>query len=361
MATKRGICPYCKNEYIHNSIFLVNPEAVNCFCGSNMHQITPKEAIDAYNNYILKAIEKADRLLEVTCDPVGAYAAYGEIIDIDDTVLHAYLGRVLCLLYMSKTRKSYLAEARVLLEKDSDTNGITHLVNSPMVFSFFRKIVTVIEEYIQAVKKVLTFRKYFYDTDCLALYFTHIHDALILEESIYDFSTEIQDKDNGAHDYDAFIKVLEEKIKEKERILFEYDFVTTDGLTYKYVKPTVNNHSSEIVLLTNPMVDTKTSRYRMATLSPNDKNRRYITDEIFKDYTKVIKARKGCIAWSIVFYFLSLASGICVYLFKDVFLYFILAIVGTAIFFILGTIFLILIITWGYQISEKRRKMGALQ
>ena len=358
MATKRGICPYCKNEYIHNSIFLVNPEAVNCFCGSNMHQITPKEAIDAYNNYITNAVKKADEILEITCNPAAAYDAYAEVIDIDDSIIHAYLGRILCLIYMSKTRKSYLDEAKTLLETDSEKPFFLHLVNAPIVFEYFRRMVRVIEEYLFAVKKVLTFKKYFYDLDCLSLYLRHVYDAYNLQKCIFDLACEIQKKDPDNHGYDAFLKFLENKIREKERAINDYDYVTTDGVTHKFVK--INyNHDAETVVLSKPLVDTKSSRYRMASLDKDNKKLRYIKDEIFKDYTDIIKARKVSIVFVIICTFVAVICGLGVYLFQDNFLFSILSIVGCAVTAIIAVILLVLVISWGSTINKKRKKMSA--
>ena len=358
MATRRGICPYCKNEYIHNSIFLVNPEASTCLCGSSIHQINPKEAIDAYLKYIQDSIKKADDLLEVTCDPYGAYDAYADIIDVDDTIVHAYLGRILCLIYMSKTRKSYLDEAKILLETDSEKAVFTYLVNAPVVIEFLRRIVRVIEEYLIAIKKVLTFKKYFYDEDCLKLYFKHVFDALNLDNEILSLSNEIRNKDLENHDYDAFIAYLEEKIRDKDRILNDYDFITIDGKTYKFYKMK-DDHSAEIVVLSKAIIDTKTSRYRMATLDPNNKKLRYIKDEIFRDYTKIIRNRKVAIVLGIISLVLAAIAGAGIYFFNDTFMYFIIAIAATAVFFILALISFVLVLTWGTEIHRKRRKMGA--
>lgn len=359
MATKRGICPYCKNANINNSIFLVNPEAVNCFCGSNMHQITPKEAIDAYNKYIKDAIKEADDLLEITCDPNGAYEAYADIIDIDDSFVHAYLGRILCLIYLSKTRKSYLDEARILLETDFEKPIFSYLVNAPIIFSFFRMIVRVTEEYMLAVKKALTFKKYFYDTDCLELYLKHFVSSLELDKTLLDFSYEIQKKDSENHEYDAFIKFLEDKIREKEKTLNDHEFITTDGMSYKFYKvDTLGN--AEAVILSKQPIDTKCSHYRMATLDKENKDLRYISDEIFKDYTKIIRARKIALVFMIIAYVLFALAGLFIYLFESRFTFFILSIVLAAILFITGTALLILILSWSGEINRKRRKMGAI-
>lgn len=358
MATRRGICPYCKNEYIHNSIFLVNPEAANCFCGTNMHQISPKDAIDAYVDYINKAVKKADDLLNITCNPNEAYDAYAAVIDVDDTILHAYLGRILCLLYMSKTRKSYFEEARALLEVDSEKSFFTHLVNSSLVFEFFKRMVNVVEEYLIAVKKVLTFRKYFYDEECLALYFTHISGALNFEKEIDEIATEISNKDTDNPLFNSFLNFLHEKMKEKERILYEYDFITTDGKTYKFVQMKADNNA-EIVVLSVPIVDTKTSKYRMATLNLEDKKLRHIKENIFRDYTKIIKARKASIFWCIFCLAISIAAGISIYFLLENFLYFIIAIVGCAVFLIISIILFVLIITWGIEITHKRKMVAS--
>ena len=355
MATKRGICPYCKINNIQHSIFLVNPEATTVFCGTNMHQLNPNEAINAYEAYIERMIKKADDTLNIVCNPFLAYQEYADVIEIDDSYIRPYLGRILCLVYMSKVRKSHLMDAKLLLEVGIEKN-LSKATDAPIVFNFLRKIVHVTEEYLAAVKKRLTFKQYFYDTDCLSLYLTHVKETKDLENGIFEAATSLKKK-YDSEKIDSFLNLMDEKISEKERILNEYEHITVNGKTYKYEMSLIGDRARIKEVVKRKIVDTKTSRYRMASLNPDDKSLRFIKDEVFKDYTQIIKARKRSVFWFIFFYLLAIASGVCIYLFKDNFPLFISFIVAAAFMFIMGTIFLSLNISWGTQINKKRRKL----
>lgn len=355
MATKRGICPYCRINNITHSIFLVNPEASSCFCGANTHRINPQQAIDTYEAYIEKMIKKADDTLNVVCNPSLAYQEYADVIEIDDTYIRPYLGRILCLVYMSKVRKSHLIDAKTLLEVGLQKN-FGKVDDSPVVFSHLRKITHVVEEYLNAVKRRLTFRIYYYDVDCLTLYLTHVAEARELENAIFEAVTSIKKKYQNEK-VDTFLNYLDEKIAEKERILGDYSYLTVEGKSYKFAACDAEFKASITEETKKGVVDTKTSRYRMASLNSDDKEKRFIKDEVFKDYTKTIKAKKRSIFWFIFFYVAAITFAVSIYILRDYFISFILAIVATLLLLILGTIFLILAISFSAQISQKRRKL----
>ena len=149
------------------------------------------------------------------------------------------------------------------------------------------------------------------------------------------------------------------EIREKEKFLNDYEFITTEGMTYKFYKiDTFGN--AEAVILSKPQVDTKCSHYRMATLDKENKNLRYIRDDIFKDYTKIIRARKIAIIFMIIAYTIAAIAGLCIYLLQNQFTFFILSIVLAAVLFVVGTTLLVLTLSWSGEINRKRRKMGAV-
>ncbi|MCR4912062.1 MAG: hypothetical protein K5925_06090 [Bacilli bacterium] len=354
MATKRGLCPYCKINNIQHSIFLVNPEASSVFCGTNMHQINPIVAIRNYEHYMEKMIAKADNTLNVVCNPYLAYQEYADVIEIDDSYIEPYLGRLLCLVYMSKVRSSHLIDAKLLLEVGIEKN-FTKISDAQLVFSFLRRIVKVTEEYLTAVRKRLTFRQFFYDTDCLKLYLTHVAEAKEFENVIYDATNVIKKKYENEK-INTFLNYLAEKISEKEMYLGDYEFITVAGITYKYDKTNLD-YSVEIKNCKKKTIDAKTSRYRMASLSPEAKNMRFIKDEVFKDYTSMIRAKKAAVVWFILFYIAFAACGACAYFFKDNFHLFIIFVAASGLLFVLGTVFLSLNISWSSQINKKKRKL----
>ena len=350
MATKRGMCPYCKSRHY----FLVNPEATVCFCG-NYHQMEPELAINTYENYVNNAVAKADDTLEVVCNPILAYKEYADVIEFDDSITKAYLGRILCLVYMSKVRKAHIDDARILLNTGTD-KYFKKPSDAPLIISYLRKTVRVVEDYLTAVNKRLTFRDYFYGLDCLTLYLTHVQEVIDFENEVLETALFVKKK-YESEKIDALLNFLDEKISSKERILKDYSHILVTGDYYKFNK-IEHDKTASVVQVPKKHIDTKTSRYRMASLDiAENKTKRYIKDEVFKDYTDTIRARKFSFFWFGLFYTLAAASGICIYAFKDDFTLTIVSILGLSVFFILGTIFLILNLFWGSLINKKKRKL----
>ncbi len=187
MATKKGLCPHCKTRRMDHRIFDVNPEASTCFCPVCMQEVEPKVAIDKYNNYIQKLLDKANNTLFVTCDPEVAYREYADVIELEPKNAYALLGRILCLIYMGKVRKSYLNEAYSLLEHTSYEG-----CNLKEYIAFIKKINFALDEYETVLKKKLTFKSYFYDIECLKLYWVHLYNVIKFKELLLAMVSELK-------------------------------------------------------------------------------------------------------------------------------------------------------------------------
>ena len=174
MATRKGICPYCNIPKIENRIFLVNPEASVCFCPNCMKEMDPALAINSYDSYLKNLLNIADESLYIKCDPALAYQDYGAIIEIDNTVTESYLGRLLCMAYMSKVRSNYLNEARALLS-DEVNEHFLKASELPKFIPFLKKMNRVLDDYEYVLTRRLSYRGlYFYDIACLSLYLKSI-------------------------------------------------------------------------------------------------------------------------------------------------------------------------------------------
>ena len=352
MATKRGMCPYCKN---HN-YFLVNPEAMSCFCGTNMHQISPAEAINKYNSYVDDLITKANDTLEVVGNSDLAYQEFADVIELDDSIIYAYLGRILCLIYMSKVRKSHINDARVLLETTAE-ESFRKTSDFPMVISFLRKIVKVTEEYLEGVYKKLSLKTYCYDKKCLKLYLTHVNEVKEFENSILEIVTSIKKKYSNEK-VDILLNLLDELITSKERLLNE-EHILAQGEHYKVSK--INpNCEVEIELIENKHTDTKLSRYRLSSLDSSNKKAKYIKDDVFKDYTAIIRSRKVVLAWFILFYIGTTFCGVSAFVFRANPVVFFTALGTGGALFVLGLIFMILYISWGVKIKKKKDRVESI-
>ena len=345
MATKKGLCPHCSPKRVERRIFPVNPGASTCFCPHCMKEIEPKVAIDGYRALINKMLLKADNSLFVTCDPVLAYSEYAEVIELEAKEAHALLGRILCLVYMGKVRKSYLSEALTLLENTSyEGCDIDE-------FAFFlKKIDFALDEYESVVVKRLTFRDYFYDVECLKLYWVHLAEIIKIKECIISISKEMK-KEHDSPQIEAMINLVESSIDHFKKIIHR-DTFTADGKCYSFTKLM---YGKAIISETDKKVNTKLYRYRLSTLDENEKGKKYIKDEVFKDYTHIVHMEKAFFSIAIMFYLIMGGFIAATVLLKEdpIYLYSFASSAGGS--FIIATVLYILHIVW--KLTLKKRKL----
>ena len=346
MATKKGLCPYCITHRVDRRIFPVNPEASTCFCPICMKEVEPKTAIEGYTDLINKMLLKADNSLFVTCDPVLAYSQYADVIELEPKEAHALLGRILCLVYMGKVRKSFLAEAYTLLEntpyQGCDIEEFT---------LFLKKINFALDEYESSLSKKLTFKSYFFDVDCLKLYWINLHDVIKMKELILSINKDIK-KGFKSQKVDVMINLLEHNIEEKKKVLHTDTYIC-NGTAYKFNKMMYGK--AVIDPSTKKKIDTHLTRYRLSTLNENEKHKRYIKDEIFKDYTRIVKSQKIALSFSIIFYLLTAGSAVTTFLFRDRTVFFYSFLAGAIVSFLAATILLIVHLYW--RAILKKRKL----
>ena len=347
MATKKGLCPYCKTQRLDRRIFPVNPEASTCFCPTCMKEMEPQLAIDGYKSLIENLLSEADKTLFVTCDPILAYQQYADIIEIEAKETHALLGRILCLIYMGKVRKSLIKEASTLLE--TVTYDITNIVD--YVF-FLKKIDFALNEYDEALLKKLTFKGYYFDVDCYKTYLVHLYEVIKMKELILDIFKEIKKKYSSQQNIET-IEEIERNIDEKKRILHLESYLA-NGMSFQYTKMT---NGKACVENTNHDIETHLYRYRLSTLNENDKKNRYITDEVFKDYTKVAHAKVVSLVFAIFAFVIALGfGGLAAWFNKDV-IYFYSFIASGGASLIISLILLILHLRWKRILNKRKLRI----
>ena len=343
MGTRKGLCLNCQTKRIDHRIFQVNPEASTCFCPMCMKEMEPKVAIDNYLKLIKDMLFKADNTLFVACDPVLAYQQYADVLELESNDAHALIGRVLCLIYMGKVRKSYLKEAHILLENTPFKGcDIDAFVN------FLKKINDSLDEYEHAITKKLTFKEHFYDIECLKLYWVHLYDIIQLKELTFSIFKQIERTYTTRHD-GVFINMLANNIDEKKKILSLERF-TTDGQGYIFTKVVNGKACVEKTENTQP---NRFVRFRLSTLDPNDKGKRLIKDEVFKDYTAVIRVQKISIFFWTFLYLLTIGAAVTAILFKEKQILFISLLAVSGVLFILST-FILLQSIYFHRLLKKR-------
>ena len=347
MASKKGLCPYCHTLRVDRRIFLVNPEASTCFCPTCMREMEPKLAISGYKKYIEEQLSVADKTLFVTCDPVLAYQQYADVIELEPREAHALLGRILCLIYMGRVRKSYLKEALTLLEATS-YEGCS--IND---FAFFlKKINFALDEYEAALQKKLTFRGFYYDADCLKLYYAHYSDIILLKELLLEIVENIKKKYTSQQN-EVLLNLLKHNLDEKRRIL-KQEVYTADGVSYKFSK--ITNGVVELTK-TNHDVENRFSSHHLATLDDSNKKQKHIKDEIFKDYTRIAKSKKASLVFFIMFLIVAAGFGAAAYFFKDDQWFFYSFIGAGSLSFIISILNLVFFINWKHLLNKRKLRI----
>ena len=351
MATKRAICPFCNLNRIPKRFFPVNPDAAVVYCPNCLKEMTPAQAIKTYTDAIDVMVKKADETLFVGCDPVLAYQQYADVLEVEPNA-HAYLGRMVCMLYLSKVRKSYIAEVGILLDEEIDSY-FHRAPEIPNLVSFLKRINRIVDEYEYAVHKKLTFRNYFYDIPCLELYLTHVNEVLAFKTAVLNECNFIRKKYNN-EEVEVLINLLENSIKEKTYVLKNEKHVTVDGKSHVFEEANKVGIIKTKTLTTKP-IDTRMSRFRMASLDINNKKCRYITNIVFKDYSKMIKSSHTSFIFMFLFLILGLISLGLGFYFKDIqFFGFLAGIIFAGVNLILTLVMLGIHISLTNQVKKRR-------
>ena len=347
MATKNGVCPYCQFNRLDRRIFPVNPDASTVFCPYCMRELNPTEAINSYNEIIKKMLDKADGTLFVACDPVLAYKQYAEVLEVEQKNPKALLGRILCLIYTSRIKRSYLVEASDLL------NEITYKGNDEVTtyVGFLKNINFALDEYDSALSKKLSFKGQYYDEECLKLYLKRLNEIIKFKEDILATLNKIK-KDYVSQKNEVLINLIAHSVNEKENTLRTSKFLIT-GIGYKVTRVGADKIS---ITETGETVETHYNKKGLYTLNENDKSKKLIPDRVFKDYTPIIKAKKASIYLLVICLLLAIAgAGAAYYFFNKNFTIFSVLIAAAGLAFAGSIILLVLHLVW--KSILKKRKM----
>lgn len=308
MAIKKGFCKYCKTSDLKQRIFTVNSEAEVCYCPNCMHQMTPKEAIDAFDDFINEKIELAKNYLYKYSEFKKAYELFAEVLDYSPDNPKALLGRILSLFTLSTVRKSQITNANILLINEAN---MFHKADFQQTyFSFLKELDKLSELYIKRLFQRLTLKKYFFDAECVQLYIVRIHEVLLLKSTLINESQILYDK-FIKEDYQDLINFINnESIELTNKIKKEY--ISAEGYKYKLIS--FDNNGVALLAKSETRIDNKIYRYRYSTLDVKPSSDKIsINDKIFKDYTYLNKLIKivfpvsfVCLCFSIVLALLSI-------------------------------------------------------
>ena len=270
MAIKKGYCTNCNKHDEPRRIFDVNSEAKVCYCPHCGKKYRPKIAIYNYERVITKYLRRAYFFLKNVCDASRAYSLFAYVLELEPTNKTAKLGRLLSLAFLSTLRRNRCLEVSELLQiemADFHTPKFTREYTA-----FLLSLDHFTNNYIANVKKKLTFRNYFYDIDCIKLYFRHIYDTLPLKRLIAS-ELSLCDEANLAAEVNEGIKTMESE--------YSQGFYDVHGQEHNLVN--FAKSGDPLVVNGRSKVDTtKLLRYRMSTLDPTKKkNFRVLAEPVF--------------------------------------------------------------------------------
>ena len=267
MSMKKGFCIRCVAKEPRRRIFNVNSEAEKCYCPHCMKEYKPKDAIAHYNHFIEYITDQADMTLRVARRPDVSYQKYADVLEYEPDYVPALLGRISSLIYQSTLRHSRFNDAISLIDLDLDR---FHLVSSRSVYTrFLKSSKEMAEAYTDRLYKRLTFKNYFYDSECVKLYVERLLEIIrfyrFLEKELK-FVGEIE-----------YVNIFVEEIRTLD--LHVHDkFTTLDGMVYNFIEV-----SDSITLsLSEKRVHTGVEKFHPKTLNENGKKFDVIKDVMFR-------------------------------------------------------------------------------
>ena len=245
----------------------MNSDTRFCYCPHCGKKYRPRVAIANYQRTITKYLRRARFFLSNAGEFQYAYNLYAYVLDLEPTNKTAKLGRLLSLGFLSTVRRNRFIEVLQLLEIEKELFHDKQFAHE-QYNEFLIHLENCTETYLVNVKKALTLKGYFFDVDCIKLYFKHIKDVIELRRLIMSELMLIG--------VSANLSIITEETKALER---EYNTtcITVDGQDHSLAHFAKN--SEPIIVSGVKQEDTHLSRYRMSTLDENNKKKLNIIPE----------------------------------------------------------------------------------
>ena len=231
MALKKGFCTHCKGDE-ELRIFDVNKDAEVCYCPNCMAAMSPKEAITNYGGLISHYLKKASRALFETTQYLVAYQTFAHVIDLNDSIKVAHLGRILSMVYLSTVRKGKVTFA-FALHKQEAPKMFHYQERANEYYNFLLLLLDALDIYENRLRRRITLHSQFYDMDCIILFLKRI-------DEIKDYKVYIAEEakffvDSGKEQFKEVIERVE-KSREGYAEIHKETYYTVDGYACKFHK-----------------------------------------------------------------------------------------------------------------------------
>ena len=344
MAFKRGFCTHCKGDE-KERIFAVNKDADVCYCPHCTHAMTPKEAINNYSWLISTYLKKASKALFESTEYLYAYQTFAHIIDLDDTIKVAYLGRLLSLVYLSTLRTSKISLAMSMHRQQAKLFHYQETARE--YFNFLWLVLDALDTYENRMRKRVRNHGIYYDIDCTILYLKRIDEIRNYKNFIADeagffvdankdqFSVIINRVRNTDADYDA---------------VFKQRFVTADGYSYLFFE--FNKNGVPLINLQSHIPPQNVHRFKPASLNPKDNKKSQIRDEIYLNNLTLSRLVSISVPFAIFLLAVVVAGMVSSFIIKDQKIDLMIYIIGA---FLLSASFLLIILHFAWKRRLKKK------
>ena len=345
MALKRGFCSHCKGDETLR-IFDVNKEAEVCYCPNCMAEMQPKEAIENYSALISHYLKKGSKALFESTQYLVAYQTFAHILDLDESIRVARLGRILSLVYVSSLRKAKISFA-FMLHRQEAPKYFHYQETANEYFHFLILLLDALDLYENRLKKrITTHSGIYYDLDCVVTYLQRI-DEIKRYKSFISLEATFFIESNKPQFNDVIKKIYQSAPLYENALKKEY--VTLDGYTYLFVKYDSNGA---------PIVSIKSAKqniefhHKPMQLYPKDKKIPALKDDVYQNNLTLSRLVSLSIPLAYISFGVALAGVIAaIILESDVAK--ILLIFGAVSLVIFSLILFILHFSWKNRLKKK--------
>ena len=296
MKKLKAYCSYCPKDIGEKErIFEYNKDTNFLVCPNCGKQLNPIEAHHAYLSLIRKLIHKADNYLDFYGKYQKAYQQYAYVISIEDESVEARLGRILSLAYLSTLRKAYFLDCLTLF--NSEKYSYTYTQQDLLSFLYFAKNMDYMAKlYSTQIKKRLTTYRYFYDVDCVKLYFRRLYELKTLLNGILDELVAIKEEISNHDALNKLFNKYNNGIVKFSRLLTA-DANVLDGSVYTFVE--VDKADQVVIKLKKKYLLNHMFKYRHLHLY-SENNRHLIRDNVFQFSNSLLVTLR---VWTMIFSF----------------------------------------------------------